>query len=132
MSLGSDEKRTREEESDFVVLAPDLIRIIESSILSFLQFMKMDKKKIGGILNLFGSQNQMATPLQQIQSSHEKKAMKLKELWKRTKSYKKKSWPSTQEDTEMLLGLIDSKIVSRVLLNGEDKQRASYFGAKKR
>ncbi|KAL2461945.1 Protein of unknown function (DUF1666) [Abeliophyllum distichum] len=112
---GSDEKRTREEESDFVVLAPDLIRIIESSILSFRQFMKMDKKKIGGILNLFGSQNQMATPLQQIQSSHEKKAMKLKELWKRTKSYKKKSWPSTQEDTEMLLGLIDSKIVSRVL-----------------
>ncbi|KAL2479264.1 hypothetical protein Fot_48278 [Forsythia ovata] len=112
---GSDEKRTREEESDFVVLAPDLIRIIESSILSFRQFMKMDKKKLGGILNLFGSQNQMATPLQQIQSSHEKKAMKLKELWKRTKSYKKKSWPSTQEDTEMLLGLIDSKIVSRVL-----------------
>ncbi|KAL2460766.1 Protein of unknown function (DUF1666) [Abeliophyllum distichum] len=76
---------------------------------------RMDKKKIGGILNLFGSQNQMATPLQQIQSSHQKKAMKLKELWKRTKSYKKKSWPSTQEDTEMLLGLIDSKIVSRVL-----------------
>ncbi|CAA3022471.1 Gb:, isoform 1 [Olea europaea subsp. europaea] len=112
---GSDEKRTGEEESDCVVLAPDLIRIIECSILSFRQFMKMDKKKLGGFRNLFGSQNQRATPLQQIQSSHEKKELKLKEQWKRTKSYKKKSWPSTQEGTEMLLGLIDAKIVSRVL-----------------
>lgn len=72
MSLGSDEKRTGEEESDCVVLAPDLIRIIECSILSFRQFMKMHKKKLGGFRNLFGSQNQRATPLQQIQSSHEK------------------------------------------------------------
>lgn len=72
MSLGSDEKMTGEEESDYVVLALVLIRIIESSILSFRQFMKMDKKKLSGIRNLFGSQNQMATPFQQIQSSHEK------------------------------------------------------------
>ncbi|CAA3000393.1 DUF1666 domain-containing [Olea europaea subsp. europaea] len=77
--------------------------------------MKMKQKKSGGIRDLLGSQNQMATPLQQIQSSHEKKAMKLKEQWKRTKSYRKKSWPSSQDDTVMLLGLIDAKIVSRVL-----------------
>lgn len=32
----------------------------------------MDKKKSIGALNLFGNQNQMTTPLQQIQSSLEK------------------------------------------------------------
>lgn len=61
-----------EEESDFLVLASDLIRIIESSILTFHLFLKMDKKKSSGVLNLFGGQNQTATPLQQIQSFLEK------------------------------------------------------------
>ncbi|KAI3455742.1 hypothetical protein Pfo_031014 [Paulownia fortunei] len=111
----SDEKSTREDASDLMVLATDFIRIIESSILSFRQFIKMDKKKSGGVRNIFGSQNQMTTPVQQIQSSLEKKAMKLKELWKRTKSYKKKCWPTTAEDVEMLLGLVDVKVLSRVL-----------------
>ncbi|PIN23889.1 hypothetical protein CDL12_03400 [Handroanthus impetiginosus] len=111
----SDEKGTREGASDLMVLATDLIRIMESSILSFREFIKMDKKKSGGVRNIFGNQNQMATPVHQIQSSLEKKTMKLKELWKRSKSYKKKSWPTTAEDAEMLLGLIDVKVLSRAL-----------------
>lgn len=41
--------------------------------------------------------------------------MKLKELWKRSKSYKKKSWPSTSEDVELLLAVIDVKVLSRAL-----------------
>ena len=61
-----------EEESDLTVLAPDLIRILESSILTFHLFLKMDKKKSSGVLQLFGNQNQIATPLQQIQSALEK------------------------------------------------------------
>lgn len=69
---GSDKKETEEEESDLVVLAPDLIKIVESSILTFHLFMKIDKKKSSGVLRLFGNQNQLATPLQQIQSSLEK------------------------------------------------------------
>lgn len=56
------------EESDYVVFAPDIIRILESSILTFQLFVKMDKKKNSGVLNLFGNQNPMATPLQQVQS----------------------------------------------------------------
>ncbi|KAL0441251.1 UNVERIFIED_CONTAM: hypothetical protein Sradi_0064000 [Sesamum radiatum] len=104
-----------EEAPNLKVLAPDLIRIIESSILSFRQFVKMEKKKSGGVRKVFGNQNQMATPLQQIQSSVEKKAMKLKEVWKRSRSYKKKSWPSTGEDVEMLLGVVDVKVLSRVV-----------------
>ncbi|XP_062154255.1 uncharacterized protein LOC133862452 [Alnus glutinosa] len=112
---GSDKKETEEEKSDLMVLAPDLIKIVESSILTFHLFMKMDKKKSNGVLRLFGNQNQIATPLQQIQSSLEKKGIKLKELRKRTKGWKKKSWPQTDEDIQLLLSLIDMKVLSRVL-----------------
>ncbi|KAB1218251.1 hypothetical protein CJ030_MR3G026131 [Morella rubra] len=112
---GSDTREAEEEESDLTILAPDLIRIVESSILTFHLFMKMDKKKSSGVLHLFGSHNQFATPLQQVQSSLEKKVIKLKELRKRMKGWKKKSWPRREEDVQLLLSLIDVKILSRVL-----------------
>lgn len=67
--LGSDQKELKEEESDLKVLAPDLIKTIESSILTFYLFLKMDKRKSGGVRDLFGGQTQLATPLQQVQSS---------------------------------------------------------------
>ncbi|KAA8540161.1 hypothetical protein F0562_024276 [Nyssa sinensis] len=115
---GLDQEEMEEKESNFLVLAPDLIRIIESSILTFHFFLKMDKKKSNGVRNLFGGQNQMATPLQQIQSSLEKKEMKLKELSKGKKGWKKESWPATQEEVELYLGLVDVKVISRVLRMG--------------
>ncbi|KAK4838891.1 hypothetical protein QYF36_017329 [Acer negundo] len=43
------------------------------------------------------------------------KGTKLKELRKRRKGGKKKSWPQTWEDIELLFGLIDIKVMSRVL-----------------
>ena len=43
------------------------------------------------------------------------KGMKLKELCKKRKGWKKKSWPLTCEDVPLLFGLIDIKIISRVL-----------------
>lgn len=105
----------QDEESDSMVLAPDLNKILESSVLTFHLFLKMDKKKSGGVRNFFGGQNQMVTPLQQVQSSLEKKEIKLKELRRRRKGWKKKSWPPTEEEVELLLGLIDVKVLSRVL-----------------
>ncbi|KAL3636910.1 hypothetical protein CASFOL_019209 [Castilleja foliolosa] len=115
-SSASDEKSLGgKDATDYMVLATDLIRVIESSILSFRQFIKTDKKKQGGVRNIFTTPNQMATPGQQIQSSLEKKATKLKDVWKRNKSYKKKTWPSTSDDVEMLLGLIDVKVLLRIL-----------------
>lgn len=53
------------------VLAPDLLKVIESSILTFRLFVKMDKKS-SSVRNLFGSQNQMTTPVHQVQCSLEK------------------------------------------------------------
>uniref|UniRef100_A0A803KQN0 Uncharacterized protein n=1 Tax=Chenopodium quinoa TaxID=63459 RepID=A0A803KQN0_CHEQI len=61
-----------DEESDYRILAPDLLKLIQTSILTFYSFLRLDKKKAGGVRNLFGSQNQMATPLQQVQSVSEK------------------------------------------------------------
>lgn len=58
-----------------MVLADDLIRIIESSILTFNVFLKMDKKKKpNGIIHMFGNNNHISstTPLQLVQSSIEK------------------------------------------------------------
>lgn len=60
------------EESGQMVLASDLIKITETCILAFHLFLKKDKGKSSSALNLFGNQNQGATPLQQIQSSLEK------------------------------------------------------------
>ncbi|XP_054784788.1 uncharacterized protein LOC129291460 [Prosopis cineraria] len=110
---GSDQQ-SAEEDSDMRVLAPDLVRIIEHSILTFYVFLKRDKKKPTGVISLFGNQNQLATPLQLVQSNLEKKAVKLKELT-RKKSWKKNSWPQKPEDIQLFLGLIDVKIISRVL-----------------
>ncbi|KAM1274798.1 hypothetical protein ACFX2I_024618 [Malus domestica] len=112
---GPIQKGKEEEESDSSVHAPDLIKIIETSILTFQLFLKMDKKKPSSVLNLFGNQNQAATPLQQIQTSLQKKWMKLKELRKKRKGWKKKLWPQSQEDVQLLFSLIDAKVLSRTL-----------------
>lgn len=63
-----------EKDTDFMVLAEDLIKLLESSILTFNLFLKMDKKKPNGVTNLFGNHNNMnsTTPLQLVQSSIEK------------------------------------------------------------
>lgn len=39
-------------------------------------------------------------------------------MWKKSKSYKKKSWPTSAEEVEMLMGLVDVKVISRALRMG--------------
>ncbi|GMH03876.1 hypothetical protein Nepgr_005715 [Nepenthes gracilis] len=112
---GSCRNAVEGDDADFLVLAQDLIKVIESSILTFHIFLKMDKKRPHGVINLYGSQNQIASPLQQVQSVVEKKHLKLKDLVKKKKGWKNKSWPATHEEVELLLGLIDIKVVSTVL-----------------
>ncbi|TQE12529.1 hypothetical protein C1H46_001920 [Malus baccata] len=41
--------------------------------------------------------------------------MKLKELHKKRKGWKKKLWPQSQEDVQLLFSLIDAKVLSRTL-----------------
>eukprot|EP00268_Persea_americana_P029182 TRINITY_DN28243_c0_g1_i2.p1 TRINITY_DN28243_c0_g1~~TRINITY_DN28243_c0_g1_i2.p1 ORF type:complete len:429 (+),score=117.98 TRINITY_DN28243_c0_g1_i2:609-1895(+) len=110
----SDQRELEEGCSDSLVLAADLIKIIGSSIMTFRLFLKMDRKK-SGVLNLFGGLNQVESSLQQIQTSLGKKEAKLKELSRKKKGWKKKPWPTMAEEVELLFGLIDIKVVSRVL-----------------
>lgn len=69
---GADQNMVDDEESDYRILAPDLLKLIQTSILTFYTFLRMDKKKAGGVRNLFGSQNQIATSLQHVQQVVEK------------------------------------------------------------
>ncbi|KAI4330049.1 hypothetical protein MLD38_028361 [Melastoma candidum] len=115
---GSEQIETEKEGGggpDFTVLALDLVRLMESIILTFYVFLRRDKKKQSAILKIFGNQNHIASPLQQVQSSLEKKATRLKELRKKRKGWKTKTWPRTYDDADLLLGLVDVKIVSMVL-----------------
>lgn len=43
------------------------------------------------------------------------KGIKLKELHKKRKGWKKESWPQSHDDVQLLLSLIDIKVISRVL-----------------
>ncbi|XP_068638949.1 uncharacterized protein [Aristolochia californica] len=104
----------KEEDPDLLVPAGEFYRIIESAILTFRIFLKMDKKKQSNVLHLFGT-SPVASPLQLIQSSLDKKEVKLKDMRRKKKGWKKKSWPANPGEVELLFGLIDIKIVSRVL-----------------
>ncbi|KAF2579320.1 hypothetical protein F2Q68_00003245 [Brassica cretica] len=106
------DKKEMEKDSDYMVLADDLIRIIESSILTFNVFLKMDKKKKNN------SHLNSTTPLQLVQSSIEKKRVKAKELSKKTKGLRKKSWPQTWEGVQLLFAAIDIKLATRVVRMG--------------
>lgn len=59
----------QEEESDLVVLAPDLMLIIEAAIFTFHRFLKMDKKSSN---SGFGNHTQDTTLLAHIRSSLDK------------------------------------------------------------
>ncbi|XP_047342349.1 uncharacterized protein LOC124945877 [Impatiens glandulifera] len=114
----SDSRGLEVEQSDLCVAADNcFIRVIESSIMTFQLFLKFDNKKSSGGRNLFGggAQNQMAIPIREIRSSVEQKQLRLKELRKRKKSWKKKSWPTTGEEVDLLFGLIEIKLLLRVL-----------------
>lgn len=114
------DKTEMEKDTEFMVLAEDLIKIIESTILTFNVFLKMDKKKPNGVNNLFGNHNMNSTtPLQLVQSSIEKKRAKAKELSKKTKGLRKKSWPQTWEGVQLLFAGIDIKLATRVLRMGK-------------
>lgn len=43
------------------------------------------------------------------------KKMKLKELRKKSRGWKQKTWPQTYEDMQLLFGVVDIKIISRLV-----------------
>ncbi|CAA7407427.1 unnamed protein product [Spirodela intermedia] len=101
---------------DSPVLAADLLKAIGESVLIFRLFLKAEKAKAsGGATSV--ARHGCAAALQQARTSLSKREMKLKELLRKRKGWKKQSssWPAALEDVELLFGLIDLRVVSRVL-----------------
>ncbi|XP_020592559.1 uncharacterized protein LOC110033045 [Phalaenopsis equestris] len=110
---GSVHKAKGNEDLDPPVLAHELLSIVESSIFTFHDFLKRDKKKFTAALSFVKGHNHDASSLQQVHASLDKKEIKIKELSK--KKEWRKSRPTTPSEVDLFLALIDIKVVSRVL-----------------
>uniref|UniRef100_A0ACD5Y2I4 Uncharacterized protein n=1 Tax=Avena sativa TaxID=4498 RepID=A0ACD5Y2I4_AVESA len=105
-------KDNDEDQMEPSIFASDLIKLLEESILTFRLFLKKDKKKSSALMSVHGH---TGSSVQQVQSSLDKKEMKVKELFKKKKGWKSKTWPATMEEVQLLFALTDIKVVSRVL-----------------
>lgn len=113
----TDRKSNAEDQTEPAISAPDLIKLLEESILTFRLFLKKDKRKSGVLTS--ASHGHAGSSIQQVQSSLDKKEAKVKELLKKRKGWKSKAWPGTMEEVQLLFALIDIKVVSRVLRMGK-------------
>ncbi|WVZ92151.1 hypothetical protein U9M48_038238 [Paspalum notatum var. saurae] len=105
----ADRKDNTEDEMEPSIFAPDLIKLLEECILTFRLFLKKDKKKNSAHMGAHGHAG----------SSIHQKETKVKELFKKKKGWKSKTWPGTMEEVQLLFALIDIKVVSRVLRMGK-------------
>ncbi|KAL6900769.1 hypothetical protein ACP4OV_005445 [Aristida adscensionis] len=108
----ADTKDNTEDQMEPSIFASDLIKLLEESIMTFRLFLKKDKKKNSALMSANGH---TGSSIQQVQSSIDKKEMKVKDLFKKKKGWKSKAWPGTMEEVQLLFTLIDIKVVSRVL-----------------
>ncbi|KAL5222078.1 hypothetical protein ABZP36_026791 [Zizania latifolia] len=108
----ADSKYNVEDQVEPSIFAPDLIKLLEESILTFRLFLKKDKKKNSSLMSVH---SHTGSSIQQVQLSLDKKEVKVKELFKRKKGWNSKTWPATMEEVQLLFALIDIKVVSRVL-----------------
>ncbi|KAL5230478.1 hypothetical protein ABZP36_029254 [Zizania latifolia] len=108
----ADSKYNAEEQVETSIFAPDLIKLLEESILTFRLFLKKDKKRNSALISVH---SHTGSSIQQVQSSLDKKEVKVKELFKKKKGWKSKTWAATMEEVQLLFALIDIKVVSRVL-----------------
>lgn len=122
-SVGKEEDQIPAEQTTLVT-ASQLVGIVEGAIMTFWAFLKADKEKISKKLNMLWRQpKQMDSTdlalLKAIKSCLNKKEARLQELKRRRKCVRQKLRPdlslSKEEATEILLGFIDIKIISRVL-----------------
>ncbi|KAF3338871.1 hypothetical protein FCM35_KLT16342 [Carex littledalei] len=109
---GLDREDRARDESEPAVVATDLVKVLEESILTFRLFLKKDKTKSGVLL---GAHSTAGSSLHQVQASLDKKEMRVKELFKKKKGWKSKTWPGSSEEVELVFALIDIKVVARVL-----------------
>ncbi|KAI9381051.1 hypothetical protein POPTR_015G046900v4 [Populus trichocarpa] len=94
------------------------LMIMEDGIRTFMDFLEDDKEKTCQILKAFFRRNRRGSVdpvlLQLMKKVNKKKKMKLKDL-RRARTCIRKRKLTVEEEMEFLMGLIDLKLVSRVL-----------------
>ncbi|XP_065864229.1 uncharacterized protein [Euphorbia lathyris] len=94
------------------------LMIMEEGIATFMNFLKADKQKPCQILTSFLRRNRRGSVdpalLQLMKKVNKKKKTKLKDLRRARKCIRKRKL-TVEEEMEILMGLIDIKVVSRVL-----------------
>ncbi|KAL6007479.1 hypothetical protein ACLOJK_032977 [Asimina triloba] len=105
------------EDKDTRIASAEFLIVLEDAIRTFMNFLKADKKRYCEFLRAFRRKKQRAvdpTLLYLIKKANEKKKMKLKDIRRGRKCLRKRRLKA-EEEMETLMGLIDLKIVSRVL-----------------
>lgn len=105
------------EDSDAKISSAEFLLILEDAIRTFMNFLKADKRSHCQILRSFFKKSQTSvdpTLLRLIKKAVKKKKMKLKDLRRSRKCFKRRNL-KPDDEMEILMGLIDLKIVSRAL-----------------
>ncbi|ERN03967.1 hypothetical protein AMTR_s00079p00101030 [Amborella trichopoda] len=108
----------REEGTDSTVSIAPAVAVVEEAIVTFMNFLIVDRGKSSKILRIIFKRNQSSTNptlLKSLKKDMEKKKRKLKDLTRRRKCIKRRIRRQSSNEMEILMGLIDLKVISRVL-----------------
>ncbi|KAJ8501266.1 hypothetical protein OPV22_011818 [Ensete ventricosum] len=106
------------------ISSTEFLAILEDAIRTFMNFLKADRPNPCQMLKAFFKTKRSSVDpelLRLLKRSNKKNKTRLKDLWKRRRCLTKKRREG-EEEMEILMGLIDMKIVSRVLRMPEISQ----------
>ncbi|XP_012574739.1 uncharacterized protein [Cicer arietinum] len=125
-----------QKDSDFdtKISSASFLKIMEGGIRTFMNFLKTDKKKSCQILKYYFKRNRRGmvdpTLLNLMKKVNQKKRMKIKDIFHSGKGLRKIKLKS-EEEMEILMALIDLKVVSRVLRMKELNEKQLNWCEKK-
>ncbi|GAB4839597.1 hypothetical protein Ancab_029120 [Ancistrocladus abbreviatus] len=129
-----DDEDDKEELPSSRISSVSFVMIIEEAIQTFMKFLKADRETHCQILaSLFRRRHQKAINpafLHTLKKTNKKKKTKLKDLERAGKCLRKRKI-TKEEEMEILMGLIDLKVVSRVLRMTEITQQQLQWCAEK-
>ncbi|GAV85428.1 DUF1666 domain-containing protein, partial [Cephalotus follicularis] len=114
----SEDDHRKDEGLGSKITSASFLMIMEDCIQTFMNFLKADKEKPCQILKSFFGRNRRGsvdpTLLHLMRKVNNKKKMKLKDLRRARKCIRKRKL-NVEDEMEILMGLIDLKVVSRVM-----------------
>ncbi|CAN1267056.1 hypothetical protein LINPERPRIM_LOCUS12735 [Linum perenne] len=120
----------KEEELNSRITSEEFLMIMEDGIKTFMNFLKADKEKPCQIIASFFKRNRRGSVdpalLNLVKKINRKKKMKLKDLKRSGKCLRKRKLKLEQE-MEILMGLIDLQVVSRVLRTSDLSEQQLHW-----